>query len=93
MVSTLGMLSGESPKVFIVDLKTGDYEEWDGITEITEGDIIAYEEETAIEIKRLFNEPYEISMEFREMVVDKVDEIKRPNPVYIPKHIARRKKW
>ena len=87
------MALGESPKIFIVDLKTGDYEEWDGITEITEEDVIAYEEEMAIEVTRLFNDPYEISMEFREMIVDKVDEIKRPNPIYIPKHIARRKKW
>ena len=77
---------GKEITCFLYDPKTNTYYPWDGITEIEE----EYQEAT-----KLLNNPTSISFTIADDLSE-VDESKpksKPNPIYVPKHIARRRKW
>jgi hypothetical protein len=70
---------------------------WDGITEISDDMVELSEEE--MEQVRLLIEPMSFSItfensSFEDSPSEKADEEpkQKPNPIYIPKHIAHRKK-
>lgn len=83
--------------LYIIDLKTCTATKLSEIKEITDNMIIVGDEDKVIEAAQLAG--YQsVSVEFNcSPISDPLEEIseessKKPNPIYIPKHIARRKK-
>lgn len=91
----IGIIDDSSQKVYLYDNSTGKIIPWDDITEITEDMIELNEEEYQEAIKFLNNPTSSFSFTIADDLSE-VDESKlkaKPNPVYVPKHIARRRKW
>lgn len=85
---------GKEITCFIHDPRTNTYYPWDDITEITEDMIGLNEEEYQEAIKFLNNSTSSFSFTIADDLSEG-DESKpkaKPNPVYVPKHIAHRKK-
>lgn len=80
-------------EIFFADAMTEVVFSYDEIREITDKDIISEDDETNEIINQLFQDK-SFSCEI-ELVpeVSNSSEKKKPNPIYIPKHIARRRKW
>ena len=87
-------------KVYLVDTTTGKATYWRDINEIVDDDL-SYEvtqEDLAKKELAQFSEPFTFSIE-RALPLEKlVDELEperkqKLNPVFVPKHIARRRKW
>ena len=85
-------LIGNKGKLFFADAMTAVVFSYDEIGEITDKDI-SEDDETNEMIKRL-SQDKSFSCEI-ELVpeVSNSSEKKKPNPIYVPKHIARRRKW
>ena len=85
-------------KVWLVDTTTGKAIPYDGIKEISETDILCDEETVAT---GSFECSGSISCELSSAIDYLEDALKeeygepkvKSNPVYVPKHIARRRKW
>jgi len=99
---------GNKCKLFIMDNLTGQYYTLDGVTEIEIEDSDASEQkEVGTFIENLsFECEIDNAAEFEDnirklLLLEPEKEIceirdrdyKKPNPVYVPKHIARRRKW
>lgn len=81
-----GNLNGTKCKAILIDEKTGEHIEWNGIMSI--------DEESLTDDSTLIND---ISLTNDNTLTDenKSNEdvnVKKPNPIYIPKHVAHRKK-
>ena len=92
----IGIVDSGSQKVYLYDNSTGKIIPWDDIGEITE-DMIELSEEEYQEVVKIMSEPMAFSIECPLPLDKLVDELEpepktKPNPVYVPKHIARRKK-
>ena len=93
----IGIVDSGSQKAYLYDNSTGKIIPWDDITEITE-DMIELSEGEYQEVAKIMNETISFSIECA-LPLDKLaDELEpepktKPNPVYVPKHIARRRKW
>lgn len=85
-------LIGDKSKLFFADPMTIVIFQSDEIGEITDKDI-SEDDETNEMIKRL-SQDKSFSCEI-ELVpeVSNSSEKKKPNPIYVPKHIAKRRKW
>lgn len=86
-------LIGNKGEIFFADAMTEVVFSYDEIGEITDKDIISEDDETNEMIKRL-SQDKSFSCEI-ELVpeVSNSSEKKKPNPIYVPKHIAKRRKW
>ena len=86
-------LIGDKSKLFFADPMTIVIFQSDEIKEITDESIISDDDKTNEMIKRL-SQDKSFSCEI-ELVpeVSNSSEKKKPNPIYVPKHIAKRRKW
>lgn len=84
--------------LYIIDLKTCTATKLSEIKEITDNMIIVGDKDEILEAVQLVNGNQSVSIEINySPFLDLLEEIaeessKKPNPIYIPKHIARRKK-
>lgn len=84
--------------LYIIDLKTCTATKLSEIKEITDNMIIVGDKDEILEAVQLVNGNQSVSVEINySPFQDPLEEIfeessKKPNPIYIPKHIARRKK-
>lgn len=80
-------------KLFFADPMTRVIFQYDEIKEITDESIISDDDETNEIINQLFQDKsFSCEIELIPEVSNNSQE-KKPNPIYIPKHIARRRKW
>ena len=86
--------------LYIVDLETCTATKLSEVKEITDNMIIVGDEDKIIEAAQLMADYQSVSVEISYSPIqfpDPLEEIpeespKKPNPIYIPKHIERRKK-
>lgn len=84
--------------LYVVNLETCTATKLSEIKEITDNMIIIGDEDKFIEVAQLMADYQSVSVELNySPIPDPLEEIpdespKKPNPIYIPKHIARRKK-
>lgn len=89
----------DKSKIYIVDMTTGKAIPWKDIDEISDTDFNFEVNSTDILLGEIIHgEELSFSIECPstfDKFVDEIDVEQKPksNPVYVPKHIARRKKW
>ena len=95
----VGIVDSGSQKAYLYDNSTGKIIPWDGIIEITDEKeiMIELDKECHSMVEKL-NECISFSTELSSVEKDSYkekdyDTRQKPNPVYVPKHISRRRKW
>ena len=90
-----GELKGNNSKVVLVDEQLGTAIPWEDVNEISEEEI---EPDQPISASNFYGEcNLNMSTGYADLERDYYKLVKSdyhsPNPIYVPKHIARRKKW
>lgn len=95
--------NGHNAELYLVNMETGEMTPFASVAEITETDaLLDIDEENKGEVVgHIFREEsFSCELTMTNDVIDAdyyavCDEltVKKPNPIYVPKHIARRRKW
>lgn len=86
-------IDGSKVKIYIRDMSTGEYIPFEEIAEISDVDIISDDDELNEVVKKFYQElSFSCEIESLPEFYDS-SEKKKPNPIYAPKHIAKRRKW
>ena len=91
-------LNGHNAELYLVNMETGEMTYWKDISVISDDDLECSVDSEEISLENLISGEeiafsIELSPTLNELTDELVEKKSKPNPIYVPKHIARRRKW